>query len=114
MTSDPLGALARTAWIELHDCACQLGVEATVLFRLPYTIALPAARPSIRISQAVCFGLLKRLLLDQDTLALVPLPRAAEADDDRRQVTRFSRTPGQRRVPGRQVDEVIQVSTLEA
>ena len=74
MPSDVVGPLGRASREQLGDRTCEGGVELGVV--LPSTPLVPLA-PALTgdiVGQARMLGLLQRLLLDEDALALVALP----------------------------------------
>jgi hypothetical protein len=114
VAGDRLGALARAAGIEPRDLARHPFVELDVLGLSPRRLALPAPRPRLRVGQALSLDTPERLPLDEDPLPLVAAARATEANDDRRQPARLPRPAGQRRVAGRQEDEMVEVGAAHA
>src|SRR5438874_869571 len=74
----------------------------------------PAGFALLRVRDALGLGALEGLLLDQRPLTLVSLARRAPADHDRRESRLPGRAPRHCRVPGREVDEVVQICALQA
>ena len=79
----------------------------------PDGFALSAPLSDLAVGQTFLFGLFQRLLLDQQPLPFVPIPRAAPFQDHRRERRMLFRPPRQRRVAGREKDQMIQIGASQ-
>lgn len=113
MRSDLLRPLGRAAGVEPPNARGESRHELGVQLGASFLLALAAPRSRLRIVQAFGFGPLQRLCLDQQALALVPLPRAAPFQDDGGECRVFSGPPCERRIAARQEREVVQVRAGE-
>jgi len=81
VTSDLLGPISRTTREEANDLLHHLSLKGEVVLGTTRALSLAAPRASVGVGEALGLRPLERLLLDQDALTLVALPRPAEADD---------------------------------
>jgi hypothetical protein len=77
MRGDSLRPAGWTARIQLANAFDELCHELRIQFCAPRCLALAAERPCLGVSQALTFGSLERLFLNQQPLTFVSLSRAA-------------------------------------
>lgn len=99
---------------QFADTPCKALDVVVVDCETPLGLALTTARTCIVIGQAVHFGPQQSRLFDQNALSLVPAPSTAPLEDNRGKRGVPARTTGQRGIPGRKEDEVIEVGAGEA
>lgn len=114
VVGDLLGSILGAAGVVAQD----LGYRPLLEFRVSLSPALLFAqltpRSRLLVRQAFALGAVERILLDQDTLPLVPAPGSAEAHDHRREDACPFRPARERGVAGRQVDEMVEVGAAQA
>jgi hypothetical protein len=98
MRGDRPRPLSRAAREQPTDLRRELVLELDVLASAPLCFPLTPARTHLLVSQALGLGLLERVLLNEHSLALVTLARAAEAHDHRRQPAVLACATGERRI----------------
>jgi hypothetical protein len=114
MRSDSLRPLWWAAGVALPDACGELCYELGVQFDAPFPLAVAAPGPHLGIVQALGFSAIQRLFFDQQTLALVPLPRAAPFQHDGGKRRVVSRPACECRIARRQERKVVQVRACEA
>src|SRR5262249_45496485 len=97
--------LANPAGEPRHEPSIQVGA--------PFRHAFAAPRPRLCVVQALGLGALKGLFLDKQSLALIPLPRAAPFQHDGGKVGVLSGSSRERRVARRQEREMVEIRTGE-
>ena len=113
MRGDSLRTLGQAAGVELPNACGESRHELSVQFGASFLLAVAAPCSRLRIVQTLGFGALERLFLDQQSLTLVLLPRAAPFQYHGGERGVLPRPPCERRIAGRQEREVVQVRTGE-
>ncbi len=114
VVGDLLGSILRTAGVVAQDLGHRPLLECRVCLSPALPFAQLAPRSRLLVRQAFALGAVERILLDQDTLPLVPAPGSAEAHDHRREEACLFRPARERGVAGRQVDEMVEVGAAQA
>ena len=111
---DPVRPIGRAVWIELANALGNTCHEFRVQFGAPIGLPLAAPSPCLGIVQALGFGTLKRRFLDEQSLSLVPLARAAPFQHHGRKCGVLAGAPSERRVAGREEREMVEIAAREA
>ncbi|CKS94957.1 Uncharacterised protein [Mycobacterium tuberculosis] len=114
VAGDRLGPAGRAVREQRANRGAEFGLQTQVLVGPSRLVALPAAGAHLRIGEALVFGALQRLRLDQDALTLVSLTRPAPPHHHRRKPARPLGPAGKRGVPGRQEDQMAKVRAVQA
>jgi hypothetical protein len=109
MLGDLLRPTGRAARVKQPDALGEPRHEFGVLFGAAFRFAVAVPCPCLGIVQALGFGALERLLLDQESLTFVPLARAAPLQDDGRERGVLAGTACQGGIAGRKKAEVIKI-----
>jgi hypothetical protein len=91
-----------------------LSLKLDILASAPLCLPLTPSGPHILVRQALGLGPIKRVVLNQDPLALIPSARTAETNNHGPKATVRLRPPGQRRIPRPHEDEMGQIRALQA
>ena len=113
MLSDRVLRSGRTAWEQLTNSLRKPLDVLSVEIRTPLDFALSTTRTCLTVGQALRFGPRESLLLDQNTLSLVPVPGVTPLEDDCGQRRVLAGAARQRCVPGSQEDEVVEISARQ-
>jgi hypothetical protein len=83
VAGDVRGATAWATGVLLNNCRGEHNFKASVLFPAAPLVTLASPGANRVVGETLLFCLLERSLLDHDALALIALPRPAEANDHR-------------------------------
>jgi hypothetical protein len=111
---DSVSTIRWAPWEQLAYPLCEpcheLGIEPGTPFRL----ALTASRSGLSVVQALGLCALQRVFLNEQSLAFVPLACATPFQHHGGQRGVFARASRERRITGRQKQEVIEIRTADA
>jgi hypothetical protein len=113
MLGDLLRPIGRAARVKQPDAFGEPRHELGVLFGAAFRFTVSPFCPCLGIVQALGFGALQRLFLNQQSLTFVSLARAAPFQHDRRERRVLASTACERCIAGRQEPEVIEIRTGE-